>query len=154
VAIVIWMHVARPDIAPAQRGISRYAERKTLIATTMAFLALALALGAVAWRLHSGLFTAACLSMAAIAATPKPGESRTITGAIHTVAGFVFFVTAAAAAKSWSPHGARAAVADLLWTVTALFIASILGARVLSDTAGLYQRACFALLILWLMLPA
>lgn len=92
--------------------------------------------------------------MAAIAATPKPRESRTATGAVHTVAGFVFFITAAAAANSWSLHEPRKTVAWLLWIMTCLFIAAILGLRGLREAAGFYQRLTFALIVLWLLLPS
>jgi hypothetical protein len=155
VAIVIALHVVRPDVSPAQRGISRYAGGRTLVATTAAFLALALALGLTAWQLHSWLFATACLAMVAIAATPKPLDaSGGMSGAIHTGAGFVFFISAAAGARSWSPHEPRSSVSYFLWIVTGLFIASILRVRVLRDGAGYYQRLTFALLVIWLMLPA
>ena len=151
---VVWLHFVRRDISPAERGISRYAEGRTLVATTIAFLALAAALGLTAWSLHSWLFAIAGVSMIAVAATPKPRESRTLTGAIHTVAGFAFFITAASAARSWSPHQPRSTVSWFLWTVMFMFISAAAGIRGLREAAGYYQRLAFALLVIWLLLPA
>ena len=121
---------------------------------TVAFLALAVALGATARQFHSWLFAIACATMGALAATPKARESRTVGGAIHTIAGFVFFVVTAVAALSWSPNEPRKTVAWLVCIATGLFIAALVGPRRLREVAGYYQRLVFALIVTWLLLPA
>jgi len=46
------------------------------------------------------------------------------------------------------------AVGTAAWQITTgVFMAAILGLRGVREAPGLYQRACFALLVVWLMLP-
>jgi len=69
----------------------------------------------------------------AVAATPKPRESHTVSGAIHTVAGFVNVLSVAAAALARSMRQPRSAVADLLGLATGVFLAAVLGVPGLRD---------------------
>src|SRR5437868_4222811 len=96
VAIVIVLHVVRRDVSPLHRGISRFASSGTLLAMTVAFAALAAALGLAAWSMRSWLLAVAAVSMALVAMTPDSDRLSSTGSVVHTAAAFVFFVAAAA----------------------------------------------------------
>ncbi|HTM24847.1 MAG TPA: DUF998 domain-containing protein [Vicinamibacterales bacterium] len=154
-AIVATLHVMRRDVSPRARGISRYANGRTLVAMTLAFLALATATAAAAWITASSVLLVAAVSLATIAAAPEPASpAARARGIIHTAAGFVFFVSMAIGAVTVSGRGfaIQPTVAWLLAVVTMLFFAGLGGAPGLKEVRGLLQRACFALTVAWLVL--
>jgi hypothetical protein len=146
VAIVLAVHVVRRDVSPLGRGISRYASGRTLAWTTVAFVALAAALGIVAWTTASWMLAVAAMAMAGVAARPD----RTTAPAhdvVHTAFGFIFFLSAAAGIYT-SPHSSP-------WpaVATAIFFLALARVPVLRRTPGLWQRLCFLTIVIWLLSP-
>ena len=143
-AIVIVLHAIRRDVSPLTRGISRYAAGWTLPAMTVGFVALGGALALVAWTERSWLFAVAAISIAGVAATPErlapPHHSPA-----HTVCGFLFFASAAAAiytSRASSPWPAAA---------TLVFFLSLARVPVLARAPGAWQRLVFLAIVIWLL---
>jgi len=148
VVIVAALHVLRPDVAPVERGISRYASGSTLPLMTLAFLAFAAAFGIAAWRTRSWLFAVAAVAQALVALFPDAHlpPDRSVP---HTVFGAVFFVTAAAGL--FLSHRSSSWLAWLPVAALILFFSSAAGVPVLARIPGLLQRACFASFVVSLM---
>jgi hypothetical protein len=154
VAIVVALHVLRPDVSPMHRGISRYANGRTMTAMTTAFLALAGAMGIVAWTTRSWLLGMAAAALTGVAATPDrldpPAHSVAL---VHTACALVFFVVAAAGifvSHRSSPPG----LAWLPAVATTAFFISMTGAPGLARICGVLQRLSFAAIVAWLLAAA
>jgi 4-hydroxybenzoate polyprenyltransferase len=142
--IVIALHILRLDVSPIERGISRYASGATLTLMTIAFLALAGAVGIAAAMTRSWLLAIAAVALAGVAALPDPNLPP-VRSLPHTVCGFVFFVSATAGLCTIhrsSPLLAWVPVVALL-----LFFASVAGVPGLARVPGLLQRVCFATIV-------
>ena len=154
-AIVIWCHVKRPDIAPATQGVSRYAVGSTDAIMAVGFLSLAAALFVTALLVKPDVPIAlAAFGIAVVAATPMPDpRAPRWRGPAHTIAGFVFFMFSAVGAMVASVGRAMVplVIADLLAICVVLFFASVIAVSPLARVRGWLQRACFALLVLWLV---
>jgi Protein of unknown function (DUF998) len=144
VVIVAVLHVLRPDVSPFERGISRYASGPTLPLMTLAFLALAGAIGIAAWTTGSWLLGIAAIAQAGVAAFPDANipPARSIP---HTVLGFVFFVTVAAGL--YTSNRSSSVLAWLPVVALLLFFASIAGVPGLARAPGLMQRVCFIAIV-------
>src|SRR5262245_4287869 len=148
IVIVAVLHVVRPDVSPLERGISRYASRPTLPLMTLAFLALAAAMGVAAWTTRSWLLGIAATAQAGVAAFPDSGvpPDRSLP---HTVFGALFFVTAAAGL--FASHRSSPILAWLPALTLLLFFAAIAGVPLLARFPGLLQRGCFASIVMALL---
>lgn len=141
VIIVATLHVIQPDVSPIQRGISRYASGRTLALMTLAFLALAAAIGVTTWTTRSWRLAIAAIAQAGVAAFPDSGvpPDRSLA---HTLCGAVFFVTVAAGL--YTSHRSSWLFAWLPVLALLLFFASLAGVPLLARVPGLTQRLCFA----------
>jgi Protein of unknown function (DUF998) len=142
--IVAILHVVRPDVSPIARGISRYASGSTLPLMTLAFLALAAAVGIAAWTTRSWLLGIAAITQAGVAAFPDANipPARSIP---HTVFGFIFFVSVAAGL--FASHRTSVVLAWLPVVALLLFFASVAGVPGLARVPGLLQRFLFAAIV-------
>ena len=154
-AIVVWCHVKRPDIAPATQGVSHYAVGSTGALMAIAFLSLAGALFVAAILLKPDVPIAlAAFGIALVAATPMPDpRAPRWRGPAHTIGAFVFFMCSGVGALVASVGRAMVpmVIADLLAICVVLFLASMVSTSPLARVRGWLQRACFALLVLWLL---
>jgi hypothetical protein len=154
-AIVIWCHVKLPDIAPATQGVSRYAVGSTDALMALAFLSLAGALFVTATLVKPGAPIAlAALGIALVAATPMPDpRAPRWRGPAHTIGASVFFMFSAVGAMVASVGRATVpmVIADLLAICLVLFVASMITVSPLARVRGWLQRACFVLVVLWLV---
>jgi hypothetical protein len=157
-AIVVWCHVKRPDVVPATQGVSHYAVGSTDAVMAIGFLALAGALFVTAILVKPDVPIAlAALSIALVAATPMPDpRARPWRGPAHTIGALAFFVFSAAGAVLASIGAAwwLLSIAVALAVTVVLFLASMSVATRLAGMCGWLQRACFALLVLWLVVLA
>jgi hypothetical protein len=154
VGIMLRLHVARRDVSPVSRGMSRYAGPPTLALATLAFVALAGGVAALAAGLDQpgrsfALFAAA--GLAVVAATPIGQPAATSIYALHTIGGLAFYAGILGAMfVSTAPVGGEM----LRWSAAAALAVFGAGAcRVpgLRPVAGVLQRAVFALIIGWLV---
>jgi hypothetical protein len=154
VGIMLRLHVARRDVSPVSRGMSRYAGPPTLALATLAFVALAGGVAALAAGLDQpdrsfALFAAA--GLAVVAATPIGQPAATPLYALHTIGGLVFYAGILGAMfVSTAPVGGEM----LRWSAAAalaVFGAGALRVPGLRPVAGVLQRVVFALIIGWLV---
>jgi hypothetical protein len=144
VVVVAALHAMRPDISPLARGISRYANGRTLALTTAGFLALAAAIGIVAWTTRSWMLGLAAITMAGVAARPDR-SAVPAHDVVHTAFGFIFFLSAAAGIYVSAVPSVLPAAATLL------FFLSLARVPLLRSVPGLLQRFCFLTVVLWLL---
>jgi uncharacterized protein DUF998 len=164
-AIVVgWLHVERQDLSPRDKGISHYAVGGTYGAMTAAFVALALGLlgsvVAIAERIQThttpGLIAvaSAAVGLLIVAAVPVPsaGEAGWRSPA-HTCGALVFFIGTALGAALLSPHVRPFAsyVAKAVVVMVVLFMLGMVGVPGLHAIRGWLQRACFAMVVWWLL---
>jgi hypothetical protein len=167
VLVVAWLHGRRRDLDPRTTGISHYASGATMTAATAAFLLLALALASAAAVVRftaagpSGLTPGvvflylAAAGMLVVAVTPVPADPEAHqAGLVHNAGGALFFVSSAAGsvAVSGGSVSAPGVVAWLVAVLVALFLSSLGGVAPLTPVRGWLQRACFASVVLWIML--
>jgi hypothetical protein len=154
VAIMGRLHVVRPDVSPVSRGMSRYAGPPTLALATLAFVALAGGVVALAATLdlpgrNSALLAAAGLVV--VAATPIGQPASTSITALHTIGGLAFYAGILGAMfVSTAPVGGEM----LRWSAAAavgVFAAGACRIPGLRLVAGVLQRVVFALIIGWLV---
>lgn len=166
--IVGWLHVRRRDIRPGTEGVSHYAVGPTHAPMTVAFLALALAIGSVsssiatraggiAANIGTVLLWLAAFGIAVVAVVPipEPAAARW-RGPVHTIGALLFFVASSAGpiAVSRQFGGAILGAACLLAGTTVLFLAGMVRAPGLFAIRGWLQRCCFALVVAWVILVA
>lgn len=156
VGLMCFLHVVRQDLSPLVRGMSRYAGSDTLPVATVAFLALAAAVGALASVLiHEQairLILVAAAGLVMVAATPigNPATPLPVTG-LHTLGGLAFYL-GVVGAMFLSPSGAGDRW--LNWTaalVLSAFVGGGIGVPGLRRVVGLLQRGVFALIIVWML---
>ena len=154
-AIVVWCHAQRPDVSPATQGVSHYAVGSTDALMAIAFLSLAGALFVAAILVKPDAPIAlAAFGIALVAATPMPDpRAPRWRGPAHAIGASVFFMFSAVGAMVASVGRATVpmVIADLLAICVVLFFASMVTASPLARVRGWLQRACFALLVLWLV---
>lgn len=162
-AIVVWLHVARPDVDPMIHGVSRYAAGPNGFALTTAFSALAVATMASAWSLRqnrdgglrvseSALWTAAASLTVVVLLPLRPDSPGRTEYAAHQVAGALFFIGATiggrgiASSLSSSHVRVAARVASSLTTVFLIaFFACVVVSPIIGGLpVGLLQRCLFA----------
>ena len=167
VLIVAWLHGRRRDLDPRTTGISHYTSGRTVTAATAAFLLLALALTSAAaivritaagpLGLTPGvvfLYLAAA-GLLVVAVTPVPADPETHPSQfVHNAGGALFFLSSAAGSVAVSGGSVSVAgvVAWLVAALVALFLLSLGGVAGLTPIRGWLQRACFATVVLWIML--
>ena len=170
IGMVMWLHLVRPDVSPMARGISRYAAGPYGSAVSVAFAALAFAVGLAAWQLdHSreaGVFRRHAQSLwVAVAGllvvivcplrSPTPGA---VEYWLHQGGGAVFFAAAAAGVQAIPRWLGRANAPDALAVVAracglatvvtvVVFFGSVMATGTSLDAIrGALQRGCFATL--------
>jgi uncharacterized membrane protein YhdT len=153
-AIVVWCHVKRPDVVPATQGVSHYAVGSTDAVMAIGFLSLAGALVVAALHLFPNAFlTFAAIGLFLVAATPMPDpRAQPWRGPAHTIGALAFFAFSAVGAVLASIGEAWwvLSIAVALVVAVVVFLASMSVATRLAGMCGWFQRACFALLVLWL----
>lgn len=154
VGIMLRLHVVRRDVSPVSRGMSRYAGPPTLVFATLAFVALAGGVMALAVELDQPGRSWALLAsagLAVVAATPIGQPATTPVAALHTIGGLAFYAGILGAMfASTEPIGGE----TLRWSVAAalaLFGAGAFRVPGLRPVTGLLQRLVFALIIGWLV---
>lgn len=119
------------------------------------FLSLASALFVTATLVKPGVPVAlAALGIALVAATPMPDpRAPRWRGPAHTIGASVFFMFSAVGSMVASVGRATVpmVIADLLAICVVLFLASMTTVSPLGRVRGWLQRACFALIVLWLV---
>lgn len=167
VGIVVWLHVVRPDVSPMARGISRYAVGAYGHAISVAFAALALAVGIAAEQLnrrfaggafkwHAWSLWAAVAGLFVVIVWPLRSPSAGATEYwLHQGGGAVFFAAAAAGVQAIPPWLSRASMPGALVTAArgcslasaltvVAFFGSVMAAGTSLDTIrGVLQRGCF-----------
>jgi len=154
VGIMLRLHVARRDVSPVSRGMSRYAGPPTLALATLAFVALAGGAAALAAGLDPpgrSLVLLAAAGLVVVATTPIGQPAATPITALHTIGGLAFYAGILGAMfVSTAPVGGEV----LRWSVSAALAVFGAGAfRVpgLRLVTGLLQRVVFILIIGWLL---
>jgi hypothetical protein len=154
VGIMLFLHVVRRDLSPRDRGMSRYAGSPTLALATVAFLALAGAVGAVAASLDPHgrrLALVAAAGLVGVAATPIGQPASSVVTALHAIGGAAFYAGIIGAMfVSRAPAGGQILRWSLAGALT-LFCAAAFGAPGLRLVVGLLQRVVFALIVGWLL---
>lgn len=168
IGIVAWLHIARPDVDPMARGISRYAIGPHGSAISMAFAMLAFAIGIAAWlldrpaqagafRWHARCLWCAVAGLLVVIVWPLRSPSAgTAEDWLHQGGGAVFFAATAAGVQAipkWLARanglGALAALARAcslmsVVTVVVFFVSAMAPGTSLEAIRGLLQRGCFA----------
>lgn len=154
VGIMLRLHIARRDVSPVARGMSRYAGPPTLVLATAAFVALAGGVAALAAGLDPLARSWALLAaagLAVVAATPIGQPASTAVTALHAIGGLAFYVGILGAMfVSIAPFGGEM----LRWSVAgalAVFGAGACRVPGLRLVVGVLQRVVFALIIVWLV---
>ena len=155
------LHIMRPDVSPLARGMSRYAGGGTLGLATVAFLAWAgalIALAALVRLTHPATSRALLLSacgVLVVVMTPI-GDPHTPAGVtlVHTLGGAAFYIGAI-----WAMRASASDRADhWLWQAAtvalALFVLGGAGVPGLERLVGLLQRIVFVLVVSWTMRTA
>jgi Protein of unknown function (DUF998) len=163
--LVLWLHLARPDLRPALTGVSHYAVGTTRSVTTAAFLALAVAVIAAAvaagYRSPSGitwgpvLLTAAGLGAVTVALVPVSHSiDASWQRSLHTLGALVLFCGSAGGSLMLSTEWS-VTLTILSWfqiVTLALFLAGMGGVPGLFHARGWLQRSVFASLVMWLII--
>jgi hypothetical protein len=149
VGIMLRLHIARRDVSPVARGMSRYAGPPTAAFVALAGGVAALAAGLDPLARSWALLAAA--GLAVVAATPIGQPASTAVTALHAIGGLAFYVGILGAMfVSIAPFGGEM----LRWSVAgalAVFGAGAFGVPGLRLVVGVLQRVVFALIIVWLV---
>jgi hypothetical protein len=175
-AVLVALHVLRPDLDPISRPTSAYAVGPYSLLMTSAFLSMSVATwalivglyqGVPPWaRSRVGLVLLGIWGVAALVAMTFPidleGAPQTLSGTIHRINGPLGFLSLTIGIilvswrlkhdESWRPFHRTALILSLV--ILTAFIAGGVSIAAESGFAGLAQRVDLAAVVTWYLLTA